>query len=78
MPTNSQKRFDPLVQQDLDQIECDNDGCPGGHPVFIIAKCHPAQGVDVGYERGTGSVVVFCHVCKKPVCRIAVEKAIVQ
>jgi hypothetical protein len=78
MKTNSPNRFDPLVQQDLDHVECDNPDCSGGHPTFVVAKCHPGEGVDAGYERGTGCLVIFCHVCKQPVCRIEVAKASVQ
>jgi hypothetical protein len=69
---------DPLVQQDLEQIECSNPLCDSDHPIYINAKCHTGAGLAVSYDKDCGCLNLLCSVCNSLVARVAVQKATVQ
>lgn len=73
-------RFDraenePLVQQDLNQMECANPDCTGEHPLFLRSACHPQAGIDAGYASATGLMHLRCFECKEPICKVLVAEA---
>lgn len=63
-----------LAREQLDNLKCDDPNCKSDHtaPLFQVAACHPRQGLEVFYVPGSGVLDVQCHVCGRPVARIAV------
>jgi (p)ppGpp synthase/HD superfamily hydrolase len=63
----------PRTREELDTMVCTAPGCGCGGELFLRAKCHPLEPLDVSYVDGV--VRVACRKCKKPVVHIAVASA---
>lgn len=75
-PENRPRSAGPAYAQDLDAMECSNPKCTSDHELFFHAKCHPHDGVAIGYE--AEMLTVYCRVCSVPVISIKVARATVQ
>lgn len=60
-----------LTAHQLDRQRCEAPGCKEDHgALFLNARCHTGQGMEVEYCSGV--LTVRCNVCKAHVARIAV------
>lgn len=52
---------------------CSNPGCTSPHTeLFVHANCHPEDGVDVCYKKGSSRLLITCRTCHKYIVEIAV------
>ena len=58
----------PFTQETLNQL-CQASGCG---EFDLHAACHPRAGLDVVYDKATGTANMACRKCHAPVAEIAV------
>ncbi len=63
-------------QEKLDRMQCQDPNCThrehAGH--FVLgARCCNSSAVEAHYDRDTGSLIIRCFQCERPVCQISVE-----
>lgn len=62
-----------LTKAELDIQGCSMPNCGHDHSVlYLRARCHAKEPVEVCYEKATGEIVVRCKLCKREVARIEV------
>lgn len=65
----------PLDQAALNQMWCQAPGCDHSDhsgQFYIHAACHPRAGMEVMYDRTSGTMMVGCRTCHRRVAEIAV------
>ena len=60
-------------REELDALGCDNPECNHAehNAIVLHSKCHN-EGLRVAYVKGSGTLIVSCHVCDKFVAAINV------
>lgn len=72
----------PVTRVEMDAWRCQSPTCThADHHATeadksIFAACHRDGGLDAMYERGSGALLLRCHVCKLGVIRIQVATAV--
>jgi hypothetical protein len=64
-----------LTRAVLDQTGCSEPNCNHDHTVlFLHSRCHPKAGVDVSYDKRSGSLKMRCIKCEAPMGEILVAR----
>lgn len=63
-----------LTQRDLNRMGCGTPDCGHDHTIlYLNARCHPKAGTFASYDKSTGSLLIECAKCEKPIVEIAVN-----
>jgi hypothetical protein len=63
-----------LTRTQLDRAQCSTPGCTheDHREMFLHAKCHLDAGLTVAYNLATGSMLLRCIECGRPIAEVAV------
>ncbi len=65
----------PKVRKDLDQYQCSTPGCTENHDqIHLHSMCHEGYPLRAMYDKISGTLLITCAMCDKPVELIAVAQ----
>ena len=66
----------PLTQAQLDRSVCSSPTCEHKEheALFFHGRCHPKGGLEVKYQKDTGTMTVACLECSTPIVEVLVAR----